>query len=483
MALSVALSARQPEVYRAEASVQLRDVSEDVVLTGRGNVTPTNLVVEASQTASRIDSAPVAAAVKRRLRSPLTIAELRSKVTGQVEVTTNLVVAVVEDESARGAKTLADAYAQQTVDEINSSLRRRLADAERSLRVELRASTRRLNNEDSNTTSSDTVTNTVYRQEIARLQSLQRFSRGADIIAAADLPKTPVSPKPVRNAIIALVLGLIAGLGYAFARNALDRRLRGADEVQRELDYPLLGLLSDDGLGGVPLGDPGSRVMPAPDVEAARIIRTNLQYLDIDNAPKVVAVTSALPAEGKSTIAAALAISSALTGRLTLLIECDLRRPSLSDRLGVHRSPGLTDYLAGNAKPEEILQVRPLQEDGGTGAALVCIAAGSPVPRPAELLGSKMLQQLLEELRDSYDLVVLDTSPMLPVVDTLALLPHVDAITICARSDQTTREQARALRTALSNLPPKPTGLVVTGVKRNTDQTYSYYSYAYADAT
>lgn len=455
-------------------------MTEDVALTGRGNVTPTNLVVEASQTAARVDSAPLALAVKRRLRSPLTVSELRSKIQGQVEVTTNLVVAIAEDGTARGAKTIADGYAQQIVDEINSSLKRRLADAERSLRIELRASTRRLNRENSKTTSSDAVTNTVYRQEIARLQSLQRFSRGAEVVQAADLPDAPISPKPVRNAIIGLVLGLLAGLGYAFARNALDRRLRGADDVQRELDFPLLGLLSDDGLGGVPLTGVDGRVMPAPDVEAARIIRTNLQYLDIDNAPKVVAVTSALPAEGKSTVAGALAISSALTGRLTLLIECDLRRPSLSERLGVNRSPGLTDYLAGNATPEEILQVRPLQDDGG--AALVCIAAGSPVPRPAELLGSRMFQQLIEELRDSYDLVVLDTSPMLPVVDTLALLPHVDAIAICARSDQTTREQARALRTALSNLPPRPTGLVVTGVRRNTDQTYSYYSYAYANA-
>ncbi len=393
------------------------------------------------------------------------------------------------DATASGAKTLADAFAQEIATKVSEDQRRLYGQFERNLRRELSAILGRARDENNPSRGSDASTASFYRQEIARLASLQQFSQAAQVVQPADRPRAPFSPRPVRNAVIGLIFGFVLAFAYAFGRSALDRRLRGADDVRREVPYPLLGLISEEGLGGVPmLGDKKQRTMPVPDVEAARIIRTNLQYLDVDAPPKVVAVTSALPGEGKSTVAGALATASALSGQLTLLIECDLRRPSLSDRIGITRTPGLTDYLAGNATPEEILQVRPLRPDGvapdssepEAGPALVCISAGSMVPRPAELLGSQRMRELLAEVREAYDLVVLDTSPVLPVVDTLGLLPFTDGIAVCVRSDQTTREQVRALRASLLNLPERPTGLVVTGVKRSTDETYSYYSYAYA---
>lgn len=487
VAAAIVLTSQQQEKYSTEASIQLRDTAEDVRLTGRTGVQAQNLGIQATQTASLVDSVVIAARVKRRLRSPLSIKALRGRARGDVELATYLIVVTATDRTGAGARTLADAFAREVIGYVNEQQKKLYAQVESSLRRELRTLRRRAEDADNPSRGTDAGTVSLYRQEIARLESLQRFSDAAEIVQPADTPRDPVSPRPVRNAVIALLLGLALAFGYAFGRNALDRRLRGVDEVRRELDLPLLGLISADGLGGIPmLGTKGKRTMPVPDVEAARIIRTNLQYLDVDAPPKVVAVTSALPGEGKSTVAGALATASALAGQLTLLIECDLRRPSLSDRIGINRTPGLTDYLAGNATPEEILQVRPLQPGGADGApqeggpALVCIAAGVPVPRPAELLGSKRMRELLAQVREAYDFVVLDTSPVLPVVDTLGLLPQVDGIALCVRSEQTTREQVRALRSALANLPERPTGLIVTGVRRSTDETYSYYSYAYA---
>ena len=207
-------------------------------------------------------------------------------------------------------------------------------------------------------------------------------------------------------------------------------------------------------------------------------------------------VTSPLPEEGKSTVAASLAAANAASGRRTLLVECDLRRPSLPARLSVNRSPGLTDYLAGEAGAAEILQVVTLSEGEpvlaggqGRGAAagapstvagkLVVIAAGSHSVRPAELLGSARFRAFLEQVCAAYDTVVLDTPPLLSVSDTLEMVPFADGVLLCIRADQTTRDQARAVKAALAHLPERTTAVVVTGLKPGRESDYGYYSYAY----
>ncbi|WP_372791932.1 YveK family protein, partial [Paraconexibacter sp.] len=353
---TVALTAQVSKSYRAESSIQLRDVTQDVGLIGRVDVLPTNPAVSASQAADLVRSVQVSTQVRDELNSPLSIRELRSKVTGNVELRTNLVIVTAVDDGARDAKILADEFARQTAKYLNAQQRARLIGAQRSLERELKRVLTRVRDKDSPTRDTDALTASAYRQEIAQLASLQRFSKAAVLVESADLPAAPFSPRPVRNAVIALILGLTLGVGYAFLRNSLDRRLRSADDVRREFPYALLGMLSGDALGATAVPTPGGRVMPATDIEAARIIRTNLGYLDVDDPAKLIAVTSALPAEGKSTVASAVATASALSGQLTLLIECDLRRPSLAGRLGIERSPGLSDYLGGNATPAEVLQ-------------------------------------------------------------------------------------------------------------------------------
>jgi tyrosine-protein kinase len=196
-------------------------------------------------------------------------------------------------------------------------------------------------------------------------------------------------------------------------------------------------------------------------------------------------VTSALPEEGKSTVALALAGAAAVAGKRALLVECDLRRPCLADRLGIDEEPGLTDYLLGEAKPADVLQVveldtAPAAANGGAAgekesSSLVCITAGSPAELPAEMLGSERFSKFLSQVSEAYDLVVLDTSPILSVVDSLELAPKVDGLLVCVRLSQTTREEARAAREALGYLPERTTGVVVTGYRPGDD----YYGYAY----
>ncbi len=480
---AVGLSARETKSYEADASVELRDLSTDIALIGRSQLPVQNAAIEASAAAARVKTLAVAEEAQKLLGTQTPPQVLRSKVSSQVELRTTYIVATATDENPRTAALIANAFARGLAIIINREQRARFANAEESLRKQYKEFLKGGRRSDL-ADATQVVTRASYEQAIAQLDSLQRIAKPAILIEPAEIPGTPVSPKPVRNGVLGFLAGLILAFGAAFMRDALDRRLRGAAEIRAELGKPIIGNISSDGLGAVSFGASGARKMPVEDVEAARILRTNLTYLDVDAPPKLIAVTSALPEEGKSTVAASLATASALAGQLTLLIETDLRRPALSDRLGLTRQPGLSDYLTGDVGPADVLQSLKLGDpDDASAPTLVVIAAGRAIPRPAELLQSQRMAALLEQVREAYDVVIIDTAPMLPVVDTLSLLPRVDAIAICVRSKQTTRDQARALVSAISRVPERPTGVVVTGISRRDEEAYAYYSYAYASST
>jgi capsular exopolysaccharide synthesis family protein len=329
----------------------------------------------------------------------------------------------------------------------------------------------------------------ALEQELSRVEAVKQSAAPVEIVQAATPPTDTASPRPVRNTGIGLMLGLVLGLLAAFGRDALDRRVRSSHEVHEELGLPVLGRVSSTALGQPGLARNGHSPMSDADFEAFRVLRMNLSYLAKGEPVRSVLVTSGLPEEGKSTVSASLASAAVLAGQRTLLVECDLRRPCFAQRLGIQAQPGLTDYLLGNANPQDILQTVELAEPvrmNGTAAAaptsdsagtLVCIAGGGLVSNPAELLISERFKDFLEKVSKAYDLVVLDTSPMLAVVDPMEILPQVDAAIVCVRAQQTTRDQARAARAALSTLPQRPMGAVLTGMRRGDPDAYDYYGY------
>jgi capsular exopolysaccharide synthesis family protein len=309
----------------------------------------------------------------------------------------------------------------------------------------------------------------------AKLLALAAVAEPVEIVKPAEVPSSPASPKPVRDTLIALFLGLLLGIAIAFIRETLDKRATDAHEVQKRLELPLVGYVRKDSLGMVGISTNGAGAVSEADLEAFRILRKNVDFLGEDEELQVIAVTSPLPEEGKSTVAAWYAYASALVGKRTVLVECDFRRPVAALRFGFDAEPGLSDYLAGEADPQQVL--RTIEVQGRGAENLPVIPAGGTVLQPTEMLASKRFQEFLTQLRKVYDRVVIDCAPLLPVGDTLEILPQVDGVLLCVRLGQTTMDQASGAKQILEHLPEKPTGLVITGLARGSDDDYyGYYS-------
>jgi succinoglycan biosynthesis transport protein ExoP len=455
--LALAYSLKVTPKYRAEAAVAFSDPAQDLSLLG----TP----VSADQQSPAVRSAIGADQVTRHSVVAAAAKDLHLKSTGGLlahvsarpEARTNFVVIDATSTDARQAAAIANAFAREVRNQVTDDQRRRFDEIATDLRRQYK-----------NGVGIDAGTRAIYLDRVARVEALRDFSEPVTITKTAGVPGSPYSPQTVRNTLLGLLVGLTFGLLFAFGRDALDRRLRTADEASTRFGLPLLGQLSARAMGTSALGKNGHRPFPASDAEAVRILRKNITHLT-DGKPHVVLVTSAVAGEGKSTAALATAAAAARAGEDVLLIECDLRRPSLARRLKIREQPGLADVLTGEIEPEGVGERVEVDGEG----AVTVIVAGRPGVSP-ELLGSVRMAQFMEQARDAYDLVVLDGTPLLTVVDAREVMSYADAVLLCVRASRTTREEAKATRGALARLPERPVGLVITGA-RGDDVPYGEY--------
>jgi Mrp family chromosome partitioning ATPase/capsular polysaccharide biosynthesis protein len=478
---------RQTPVYEATTAVAFQDPAQDISLVGFGTNNTESPGQLAAENAETIKRPQVIAQVASNLGTHTSAGSIASGLSGQVSPAGLLDIGARSSSPAFAAR-LANAAAQVVVAQQNLETQHRFAAIAHDTR-------RQIDRLSSRSKSAAAGTQLVfYEDELARLVTLSKFAKGAQIQQPAQPPTSATSPKTVRSTVIGLVLGLLLGIVVAFFRDSTDRRLHSASDIESHLKFPVIGHVRHEVMGRIPHIANGTGDAYQVDLEAFRILRRNLEFLDVDNPPRSVVVTSAVPDEGKTTVAASLAFTMAAAGRQTLLVDCDLRRPALADRLGIEPSPGMSDYLAGQEVPAAIVRRVASREparlsangpsvstvdNGALSKDLVCIPAGSPTLRAAELLGSSRFSQFLAEVREAYDVVVIDSSPLLPVADTLEMLPHIDGVILCVRDLQTTRDEALAARAALSRFPQRPTGLVVTDIKPHGGE-YELYSYSYS---
>jgi capsular exopolysaccharide synthesis family protein len=292
------------------------------------------------------------------------------------------------------------------------------------------------------------------------------------VVRPATVPESASSPNTVLNVAAGTVLGLTLGILLALARDAVDTRVRDADVLAQLTPLPVLGTVgvwSERQTGRVQV----ATAPHSPAAESIRQLRTNLQFLRAADDPSggrsgayVVSVTSALPGEGKSTISTNLAVALAQTGARVLLVDADLRRPTVAEILGVEGGVGLTTVLARDAELAEVVQ------EWGT-AGLHVLPSGAVPPNPTELLGSPAMRWLVDHVRRAYDYVVIDTSPLLPVADATVLAGLVDGTVVVAHSHRVRRTQLAQALANLERVSASVLGVVLNQVRRD-EETYAY---------
>jgi capsular exopolysaccharide synthesis family protein len=284
-------------------------------------------------------------------------------------------------------------------------------------------------------------------------------------VAMAEVPESPFSPNVPLELAIGLLAGLLLGTAAALTREALDNRVRDRGVVAELTPLPVIGEIPPVPSARVLVTDPTSG-----SAEAFRSLRTNLQFLRLptDSASDlhVLAVSSSVSGEGKSTVALNLAASLAETGQSVLLLDADLRRPTVATITGLEGAVGLTTVLLGQAALADVVQ-----EWGSSG--LHVLPAGGLPPNPAELLGSPRMQSLLREMRGRYRFVVIDSPPLLPVADAAVLSQYVDGVLVIADVTRARRRQLEAALRTLTQIDAPTLGVVLTRVPRKAEE-YRY---------
>lgn len=309
------------------------------------------------------------------------------------------------------------------------------------------------------------------QQRLRQVGVLGAISDGnVTVIQGARLPKTAVSPRPKRDAILGLVAGLLLGGGIALLRARLDDRIRETEELTELWNLPIVGLIPQTGT----LKDSG-RVVPEPAAfEALSLARTNLRYLQVGGTVKTVVITSAVESEGKSTVTWNLGVAASLASSKVLVVEADLRRPKLTPRLELGGA-GLSEVLAGIATIDDAIStVEVLGADGQVATKVDVLPAGLVPPSPIALLESEEAGLTLKALRERYDVILIDTPPATIVADAVALVDEVDAVVIVSRLGVVRRGAYRRLREILRGVDAPVIGQIV-----NSDaaaKSYGYYS-------
>jgi polysaccharide biosynthesis transport protein len=290
----------------------------------------------------------------------------------------------------------------------------------------------------------------------------------ATTLAPALVPTSPSSPKVLRNLVLGVLLGLLFGVGAALLRNMLDTKIRSELDVRAVTERPLLGVIGhDDKVPTHPIilrEDPLSAA-----AESVRRLRTNLKFTDLGDHPRSIVITSAIPGEGKSTTALNLAVAMADAGSRVILVDADLRRPSVATSMGMEGRVGLTTVLIGKAELRDVVQ-------HWQNTALDVLPSGRIPPNPSELLGSAAMERLLGELTASYDVVLLDTPPLLPVTDAAVLSSLVGGSLLVVGADRVQRPQLQQAIESLETAGAHIHGLVVNKIARQEAASYVYYA-------
>lgn len=317
----------------------------------------------------------------------------------------------------------------------------------------------------------------LLSQKLDQLQVIATLNiGGAQVVRSADVPTSPASPKPLRNGLAALAVGLVAGIGLAFVREHLDDSIKNKEDLGTTLrTLPVLASIPDaDDLGGHGAGGTREwlRRTQTPTAEAYRSLRTSVQLLGVERPIRTLQVTSPIAGDGKTTTLANLAVVLAMAGQRVVMVDCDLRRPRLHTLFGLSDRVGFTSLLLGSVSLREAVQRVPGSDE------LFLLSSGPQPANPSELLSLKRTAELIFDLQTHFDMVLIDSAPVLPVTDATVLAAWVEATMLVTSAGTTTRTQ---VTDALDRL--KQVDAPVVGAVLNRAPAEQGYGYRYDDGS
>src|SRR5664280_1253426 len=462
---SLGYSLSKPKAYSASAQllVQYSGVSTGGSPTP---VTPTDVLTELQL----VTSAPVKAAVARKRGS---VPNVSTTEVGQTNVISVTATAANPDRAA----LIANAYATAFVTYQRSATINNLTAAEAQLSQQIALIDAQVKSLPSNSASAAEGTallsqEAALKEQLAQLQvNGAMTTSGIQVVTPATAPSSPSSPKPARDAILGFVLGLLLGIGLAFVVEHLDDTVHLKDDVERLTPgsrvlalVPMVGWWKNKDQTLVVTAEQPNSVAG----EAYRSLRTSLQFAALDGNARVILVTSPSQAEGKSSTVANLGVVLANAGERVAIVSGDLRRPRIGQFFGLDERMGLTTVLLGRRSLEEALQPVP-GIDG-----LSVLAAGERPSDPTGVLGSERLAGVVDQLRQTFDWVLVDSPPVLPVTDAVILAQTVDATLLVVAAGQTRGKNLRRATEALSLVQATIVGVVLNEVTKSTGYGYGY---------
>lgn len=467
-----AYSKSRPASYEASARllIQGNDLGETVV--GLQQSQQVDQEREAATALALAQQPVVAEKTIRSLRLSDSATELQSRVTVAAEGNSRLISISAVDPNARFATRLANEYARQYIDFRQTTARAEVTQALRSVEREIQ--------------TADALEQTDRLEELrtrrSQLETLSGLtSGGAQLIQPASGTGASISANAVRTGIVGGVLGLLLGIALAFARNRFDPRIKREEEISQILPgVPVIA--------AIPSWLRGSSDT-APLTEGFRAMRTTLSFLDPEHRVSSILVTSATVGEGKTTTSLNLALAIAEREESVLVLEGDLRRRGLSERLGLDDEPGVSDVLSGDATVQECVVPTSLldrpksklrsRDDRGTATTstlegtLNVVPSGRVTDNPQRLLTSDRIRRLLGEATEYADKVVIDGTPLGLLNDMLPVAAQADALVIVVHLHYTRRAEFKRLAAHLAQSRIQPFGLVIFGVE--SDRGYDAY--------
>jgi capsular exopolysaccharide synthesis family protein len=460
--LSYIRSKRETKEYAATAAVSFASSSLSQQIAGLPTVSSSNLLAQQSSNLELVKLGDTVAKTAAALGNGLTQKRIGNSLSFAGGAESSVVSVTSTTSSPVLAAKIANTYVRQLVDEQQATNHRYLRSALALVNKQLAAIPSRLQ-------FGPAAVALQNRAQTLRLLDELHYG-DSQIAQEASVPSYPSSPRTSRNTLIAAALGLLLGIALAFGLERVDQRIRIPREFEAVYALPLLGAVpKSKALSQRGRAHDGGVALPSSDAEKFRSIRAYLRLLHKGRELRTIVIASAVRGDGRSTLARHLAEAAAVSGVRVILLDADLRNPSLADRFGLQTAPGLADVLIGAVPTDEAthtVELKAAAAPGGPGRTLDLLSAGATLlPNPAELLESDAMVALLEQLRNAYDLIVVDTSALTVVSDAFPLLAAADGTIIVGDVGAGRRASAERLRDILMSSEAPLLGVVANRTK------------------